>query len=285
MKDDSMISAGIGVAIFLLVAFNWGLSRIFSRKNNYNWMADLRQLWPDSKYFFKAQIIFMVLCTGGFSYSMMTNGAEHATTTTHLGMLALAARASSAILPILKLFYVSHLGSKVNPLLISTIGVWAVFQFGIAEGLREVAAIFGLFLFLIPGLIIWFRSCLFLPCYAIEGHIVGNAWHRSWELTKGKYWLVSRYLGAVSVSLLAVIGIKELVQGIIFGVKATLTARASEVTNVMAVYSFEAGAWLVAIVLSLATISLDFMFTGLVYKLYAHLSGYESELATAENQT
>lgn len=260
---------GILIVTLFFVMLNWGLSLIFSRKNNLDWQADLRQLWPESKFFFKAQTIMLALCIGGMTYQITANPEELVQPATHLGLLALVAKLSQGILPILQLFYITHLGSKTNPLLVSTIGIWTVIQFGVGEYIRDLLSLLGLIVVIAPGFIIWFRSTLFMPIYALEGRQVGHAWHHSWELTEGKFWLVSRYLSPVLMASM----VSTILPNLVHNIFTKVASRSQGITD--------SPLWQILVpigivgsaVSAVAIIALELIFTGLLYKLYIHLSG------------
>lgn len=189
----------------VLTAGNWLLSLFFARKERNYLLTDLKQLMPASMPFLSTQWPFLIFCFAGFGFAQFFRhgeGAGISSSSNSLGLLpAMGALMAIGLMPILKLFYVTYMGSKHGPGLVSTIGIWSVMVYIFAETLRVSLGYAGLFLFIIPGLLIATRTSLFLPVYALEGHKPWAAIKRSWSLTDGHYWLVSRYLGLPAVFL------------------------------------------------------------------------------------
>jgi len=157
----------------------------------------------------------------------------------------------TGIVPILKLFYVSYLASPKNPALVSTIGIWAMILYLIGEYIQNIMVGAGLVFFIAPGLYVMARTSLFLPIYAVEGHRPLKAIDRSWEVTKGRFWQISLYLGPPTFVVLG--------SHIFLPFLGTMASRGSEAGPLLAA----TGA-----VTSMAGILLDILLAGLMYKLY-----------------
>lgn len=190
----------------LILTVNWVLSLFLAPKTDNFFRFDVKKLWPESLPFLKTQWPFVAICMVGSSFTQVQLVSELKSKPEFSMAMLMASLVSAGILPILKLFYVAYLAAPKYPGRLASIGIWSVFVYVFSEALIESFGNFGLFLLIAPGLMLLFRTCLFLPIYAIEGNHPLAALQKSWALTSGKYWLVSRYMGLPTL-LLGVLGI------------------------------------------------------------------------------
>lgn len=183
--NDEIIGIGMGALPLILAIGNWLLSLSLASKEPNYFTADLKQLWPDSLPFLKAQWPFLLLCMLAASSSLLT---------AQVSMMP-SLIVSTGIAPIVKIFYICYLAAPKYPGRLATIGAWSVITYIICHSIISTIGTLALFLFAVPGLILLARTCLFLPIFALEGYHPLAAVAQSWRLTSGKYWLVSRYLG------------------------------------------------------------------------------------------
>ena len=245
----------LGVPVVLAFS-NWALSLFFARKTKNYFAVDLKQLWSDSLPFLKAQWPIVTVTLAAATWSQLQPTVELTGKPEHALQEFLSIFGSSGILWILNLFYVSYLAAPKYPGRVATIGAWSLVMYIIADMAIVTFGALGTILFMAPGLIVIARSCLFLPIYAIHGHKPLSAIRQSWALTKGNYWLVSRYLGLPALALAASYGYPDLVTNF-------MPAGAKDaVKNCLPLdVAITAAAQLLSLVIG-----------GLLYKLYERLS-------------
>lgn len=265
-NPEAIVDIFILIGVPILAVLNWTLSLVFGKTGILDWKGDARQLWTDSTAFLKMQALFIVLIIAGNTYGIASAFIE-APSSSGINWLSVAAKFTQGILFILELFYLSYLASNKSVTLISTIGIWTVFKLGIAEKVLQAVTAAGFAALLVPGLLITVRTCLFLPVYANEGHLVGHSIRRSWTLTKGKYWIASRYLGPVALASALVTSIAGF----------SLAANAQEWR------SFTPIAIALGAVFAVLTVGFQLMYQGLSYKLYRHLTEGERVAPTVES--
>ena len=245
---------GVQLIPVALALANWVLSLFFAPKSN-DFIADLRQLWPDSLPFLKTQWPFLAVCMVGSNLSqahLVSNGSLKPEFS--FGLL-IASLVSAGILPVLKLFYVSYLAAPKYPGRVATIGIWSVILYVIGDWFISTLGTLGLAFLVAPGLVIFVRTCLFLPIYSLEGHHPLAAFEKSWSLTAGRYWQISRYLGLPTI---------------LFGILIL----SPQLTSVIGAYGHYPTqyTWPVAAAAGAATLALSMILAGLTYKLYERLS-------------
>lgn len=256
MDNFETIDIAVLAGPVVLAFSNWALSLFFARKTINYFAVDLKQLWPDSLPFLKAQWPIITIAIIAATWSQLQPTAELSGKPEHALQEFLSFFGSSGILWILNLFYVSYLAAPKYPGRVATIGAWSLLMYVIADMAIVTFGALGTILFVAPGLIVIARSCLFLPVYAIHGHKPLSAIRQSWALTKGNYWLVSRYLGLPALALVTSYGYPELVTNFM------PAGTADAIKNCMPLDIAETAA---AQVLSL-------VIGGLLYKLYERLS-------------
>ncbi|MBP9092341.1 hypothetical protein KBI23_15040 [bacterium] len=237
-----------------LALANWLLSLYFAPKSNY-FITDLKQLWPDSRPFLKTQWPFLAVCMLGSNLSQAHLISSGSIRPEFSFGLIIASLVSSGILPILKLFYVSYLAAPKYPGRVATIGIWSVLLYVMGDWFISTLGTLGLAFLVAPGLVILIRTCLFLPIYALEGHHPIAAFEKSWSLTAGHYWPISRYLGLPTI---------------LFGI-LILSPQVATVIAATGHYPMQYSLPLVAAA-GAATLALSLVIAGLTYKLYERLS-------------
>ncbi len=241
-----------------LALANWLLSLFFAPKGS-NSTADLKQLWPDSRPFLKTQWPFLAVCMLGSNLSQAYLISGERIIPAFSFSLVIASLVSSGILPILKLFYVSYLAAPKYPGRVATIGIWSVLLYVMGDWFISTLGTLGLVFLVAPGLVILIRTCLFLPIYALEGHHPIAAFEKSWSLTAGHYWLISRYLGLPTI---------------LFGI-LNLSPQVATVIAASGHYPMQYSLPIVAAA-GAATLALSLVIAGLTYKLYERLSAAEN---------
>ncbi|MFA6212757.1 MAG: hypothetical protein WC714_25200 [Candidatus Obscuribacterales bacterium] len=262
MEEVDYLLSLLLIAPILLAFANWATSLIMTHgKENYT-LVDLRQLWLDSLPFLKAQWLIVGVTIAATTWQQLqpTQGLTAKLDATTL----LSIFGASGILWILGLFYVSYLAMPKHPNRVSTIGFWSLTMYVIGDMAISVLGSLGILLFVVPGLIVFVRSCLFLPAYAIQGSHSLSAIKHSWALTKNKYWLVSRYMGLPALGLVASIVYPTIVEK--FVTNHTLV----EILNYLPL----------TIVLAASTQVFSLAICGLLYKLYDRLSTEEQQTIT-----
>ena len=260
MDNQEIILAFAVLSVLPLAAcINWVLSLKFCKTRTLDWHDDSRQLWAESIPFLKTQMIFIALTIAGKSCGMASESIKQSDT--GLKLQDLIAQLAQGATYVIEFFYVSHLASTKGVALISTIGIWAVTKLLIAEKALEVLTGLGLVLLLFPGIYLAIRTCLFVPIFAAEGHKVVHSIKRSWSLTKGRYWLASRYLGAVALALAILIFIK--------GYVVLSTELKWQYLGPIVIAA--------ATTCSAITLGLQLLFQGLSFKLYTHLLSDENQ--------
>jgi len=234
---------------------NWVLSLISTRSKSDYFLDDLKQLWPDSLPFLKAQwpILTVVLAVATW---FQLQPVQDLSDKTELGPSMLLLPFGSAVISwILNLFYVNYLAAPKYPGRVATIGVWALTIYVISDIAVLAFGSIGTIFFVIPGLMFFVRSCLFLPIYAIQGYKPLSAIKRSWALTKGNYWLVSRYMGLPVLLLVALYVYPDLANN-----SNDLESQAATTTCQPLTIAITAAAQVLSLVIA-----------GLLYKLYERL--------------
>lgn len=237
-----------------LATANWVLSLFLAPKTNNYLPADVKQLWSDSRPFIKTQWPFVAICMVGSNMSQAHLFADHGLIPSFSFGLVAAAFISAGILPIIKLFYVSYLAAPKYPGRVATIGLWTVLLYVLGEWLISALGGLGMIFFVIPGLLVMVRASLFLPAFALEGHHPFAAFEKSWALTSGKYWLVSRYLGLPAILFL------------LLSASPQLTATVKAIGHYHFQYFGPA-----MITINVATLAMSLILAGLTYKLYDRL--------------
>jgi len=238
-----------------LATANWVLSLFLAPKTNSYFLGDLKQLWSDSRPFIKTQWPFVAICMVGSNMSQAHLFADIGLRQSFSFGIVAAAFISAGILPIIKLFYVSYLAAPKYPGRVAMIGLWTVLLYVLGEWLISALGSLGMMFFILPGLLVMVRACLFLPAYALEGHHPFAAFERSWVLTSGKYWLVSRYLGLPTILFLLLSASPQLM--------ATV--------RVLGQYPFHYF-WPAMIAFNFAALAMSLVLAGLAYKLYDRLT-------------
>lgn len=238
-----------------LATVNWVLSLFLDPKTDSYFLRDLKQLWSDSLPFIKTQWPFVAICMVGSNMSQAHLFADIGLKPSFSFGLVAAAFISAGILPIVKLFYVSYLAAPKYPGRVAMIGLWSVLLYVLGEWLISALGGLGMIFFIIPGMIVTVRACLFLPAYALEGHHPFAAFERSWSLTSGNYWLVSRYLGLPTILFLLLTASPQL----------TATVRA------VGQYPFHYF-WPAMIAFNVAALAMSLILAGLTYKVYDRLT-------------
>ena len=253
----------LAVVPMVLTTGNWLLSLFFARKEQNYFLLDLKQLMPASVPFLSTQWPFLIFCFAGFGFGQFfRHGPGISSSSDILSLLqAIGCTIAIGLMPILTLFYVTYLGSKQGVTLVSTIGIWSVVVYVFAETLRNALGYAGLFFFIVPGLLIYTRTSLFLPIYALEGHKPWAAIKRSWSLTEGHYWLVSRYLGlpALIISLIS------------------LTTSASSPFKTAGYPAIESMNAIGTLTIATAMMVMSMINSGVTYQLYARLTENEQD--------
>jgi hypothetical protein len=190
----SNIIAFFAVVPAVLALTNWLISLVVVRNEPHLMVKDFKSLAPATLPFVKAQWIFLLISIGStfLGNFVLENQLIFHTTVPVPVMTTLT---SSVIIQALSIFYVSYLAAEKSPNLIATVGLWTLVKFEVADFFRIMITTWGVMLFAVPGLILCARLALFLPIYVCEGQRVRHALKKSWSLTEGKYWRVSRYLG------------------------------------------------------------------------------------------
>lgn len=237
-----------------LALANWLLSLYFAPKSN-DFIADLKQLWPDSLPFLKTQWPFVAVCMLGSNLSQAQIISNGSVKTEFSFGIVIASLVSAGILPILKLFYVSYLAAPKYPGRVATIGIWSVLLYVMGDWFISTLGTLGLAFLVAPGLVILVRTCLFLPIYALEGHRPLAAFEKSWSLTAGHYWQISRYLGLPTI---------------LFGI-LMLSPQVATVIAATGHYPMQYSLPMVAAA-GAASLALSMILAGLTYKLYERLS-------------
>lgn len=237
-----------------LALANWVLSLFFAPKSS-DLMTDLRQLWPDSRPFLKTQWPFLAVCMLGSNLSQTYLISGGSLKPEFSFGLVIASVISSGILPVLKLFYISYLAAPKYPGRVATIGIWSVILYVMGDWFISTLGTLGLAFLVAPGLVILIRTCLFLPIYALEGHRPLAALEKSWALTAGHYWQISRYLGLPTI---------------LFGI-LILSPQVATVIAATGHYPTQYSFPIVAAA-GAATLALSLVIAGLTYKLYERLS-------------
>jgi hypothetical protein len=257
----------IGPAIFgapaLLAFVHWAISLFMTRgKENYT-RIDLRQLWTDSLPFLRTQWHMIALSVAIALWFQLkptpeVNDPNFAVET------FLSLSSSSAIYWILGLFYVSYLAAPKYPGRVATIGFCSLATYVIGDMFVLLLGLIGTALFVVPGLIIFVRSCLFLPIFVTHESKPLVAIKQSWSLTKGKYWLISRYMGLPAAIMLAGCLLSEL----------PTTLAKSDIQHVSLGWQ--------AFMLSTTAITecCNLIIFGLLYQLYDRLSREEPKTIT-----
>jgi hypothetical protein len=193
MKSD-VVAAMLVLTPASLALVNWLVSMIVVRNEPHMMVKDLRNLIPDSMPFVRTQWLFIVFSMSACGLSAISATLEGALPGTMPVSLILNGLAGF-IIPVLGLFYVTYLASKKIPGLLATVGIWSLVKYSIASSLRTYISLVALLLFILPGMLFYIRTVLLLPIYICEGQRVGHSIKKSWTLTDGKYWRISRYLG------------------------------------------------------------------------------------------
>ena len=264
---DKILTAILTAILFVPLAIalaNWVLSLICTRSKSNYFLDDLKQLWPDSLPFLKAQwpILTVVLAVATWAQLQPVQDLGEKA---ELGPSMLLLHFGSAVISwILNLFYVNYLAAPKYPGRVATIGAWALMIYVISDTAVLTFGALGTIFFVIPGLIFFVRSCLFLPIYAIQGYKPLSAIKRSWALTKGKYWLVSRYMGLPVLILVA------------FYVYPDLANNSNDLDSQTVATTFQP----LTIAITTAAQVLSLVIAGLLYKLYERLSVEQEQQLT-----
>lgn len=252
---DKILTAMLFFPMLVALA-NWVLSLISTRSKSNYFLDDLKQLWPDSLPFLKAQWLILTSTLAIATWIQLQQLPELSEKTEFGLPILLLFFGSSGIAWILNLFYVTYLAAPKYPGRVATIGAWALALYIVADISILTFGAIGIIFFVIPGLIVFVRSCLFLPIYAIQGYKPLYAIKQSWALTKGKYWLISRYMGLPALLMLAIAAFPELLNS------------SMGLDNAAASTNFEA----LKISFAAAIQVLSLVIAGLLYKLYERLS-------------
>jgi len=244
--SNNQLTTLIGAAFPILSLAIWGLAYKFAGKGAPSIGDDLRELATESLHFLKTQWFFLAVCTGGSAVSACQHSGSFEIPPTYV----IVSSFFFAIVPILKLFYVSYLAIPRNPALVASIGVMTMVFYMIGEYIQNMLILLGFVLLIFPGLYVMARTSLFLPIYAVEGHRPLQALERSWAITNGKFWQVCLYLGPVVFVVL---------------MAHWLPFAASFMQPNIAARPFVA---VFSAVCGMSFILLDIMLAGLMYKLY-----------------
>ncbi|MBP6744045.1 hypothetical protein KA344_02380 [bacterium] len=204
MDIAAIIESTILIVPVVLAFSNWFLSLFLARKTTNYFAVDLKQLWPDSLPFLKAQWPIVTIAMIAVSWSQLRPALESSNRPEFSLAVTVLDYGPIVITWILMLFYVSYLSEPKYPGRVATIGAGSLLVYVISDTMIVTVGALGLFFLLAPCLIVFVRSCLFLPIYAAHGHQPLSAIKRSWALTKDKYWLVSRYMGLPPLILISI---------------------------------------------------------------------------------
>ncbi len=252
---DKILTAMLFFPMLVALA-NWVLSLISTRSKRNYFLDDLKQLWPDSLPFLKAQWPILTVALAVATWSQLQPVQDMCDKAEHGSPLFLLPFGSAVISWILNLFYVTYLAAPKYPGRVAAIGALALTIYVVYDIAILAFGAIGTIFFVIPGLIFFVRSCLFLPLYATQGYKPLSAIRRSWALTKGKYWLVSRYMGLPVLILLA------------FYVYPDLANNSNDIdSQTVATYCLP-----LTIATTIAAQVLGLVMAGLLYKLYERLS-------------
>ena len=260
---DKLLTAILFSPVLIALA-NWVLSLIYTRSKQNYFLDDLKQLWPDSLPFLKAQWPILTSTLAIATWIQLQQLPELSAKTEFGLPILLLFFGSSGITWILNLFYITYLAAPKYPGRVATIGAWALALYIVADISILTFGAIGIIFLVIPGLIVFVRSCLFLPIYAIQGYKPLSAIRQSWTLTKGKYWLVSRYMGLPVLLMLAIAVFPELLNSSL------------ELDSAAPSSNFEA----LNISFTAANQVLGLVIAGLLYKLYERLSEEQEQQLT-----
>lgn len=263
-----LITIVIMLAPAILAVANWLISLIVVRNEPHVMIRDLKRLVPASKPFVKTQWPFLVFSIVACGLSAISHTLEHLVPAA-VPVTAILNALASFIIPVLGIFYVTYLASDKYPGLLSTVGVATLIKYFIVSSLRSYFSLLGIFALIIPGVNFYVRTCLFLPVYMCEGQRVTHALDRSWKLTKGKYWRISRYLGFPVMVQLLLSAIPT--AAIMF---SSLHAKDGTVSSLMQTVYAAAP----SVCLGLSVI-VDLIIIGLSFRLYEELSAIDTESA------
>ena len=259
----------IGPAVFwfsaLLAFVHWAISLFMTRgKENYT-PINLKHIWTDSLPFFKTQWHMIALCTAITFWFELKPLPEVNDPNFAVGTLLLLFSTSVGYW-ILGLFYVSYLAAPKYPGRIASIGFRSLAMYVTGDMFVMILGLLGTALFVAPGLLIFVRSCLFLPIFVTHQSNPLIAIKQSWSLTKDKYWLVCRYMGLPTATTLMAYSLPEL---------ATTLAKSEAQQASLAWQAFMFSSAAIAQCCSLTIF-------GLLYKLYDRLSTDEQQTVTQQ---
>lgn len=203
MEKPEYLLSMLLIAPTLLAFANWAVSLFVMRRQKDYMRADLRQLWSDSLPFLKTQWHIVAIAIATAAWFQLTPTPELTDNPNFAAESFIGVFASAGINWILGLFYVTYLAAPKYPGRVATIGFCSLAMYVIGDTMVTTLGMLGTALFVVPGLIIFVRSCLFLPIFATHKPNPLTAIRQSWTLTKNNYWLVSRYLGLPAVIVLA----------------------------------------------------------------------------------
>ncbi|CAN5266456.1 hypothetical protein BH11CYA1_BH11CYA1_02520 [soil metagenome] len=261
-NQDTIIGIAILFAFPLVAAANWLLSLQFCKEHALDWKADAKKLWSQSKPFLKMQAILIALTIVGKTCGMASVNSKQSAATIHV--LDILGQLGQGATYVIELFYVSYLGSTKAIASIATIGIWTITKLLVAEKVLEVLTGLGLILLLAPGVFLAVRTCLFVPIFAAEGHKVVHSIKRSWSLTKGRYWLASRYLSPVAFAI-AILYFSE---------------ASSLLLDELNWHSFGPVVMAAISVVSALILTCQLLYQGLAFNLYLHILSDENQSTT-----
>lgn len=252
---DKILTAMLFFPMLVALA-NWVLSLISTGSKQNYFLDDLKQLWPDSLPFLKAQWPILTVALAVATWSQLQPLQDMCDKAEHGSPLLLLPFGSAVISWILNLFYVTYLAAPKYPGRVAAIGALALTIYVIADIAILAFGAIGIIFLVIPGLIVFVRSCLFLPIYATQGYKPLSAIRQSWALTKDKYWLVTRYMGLPVLLMLAIEVFPEILNSSL-GLDNAAASSNFEALNISSVAANQV---------------LNLVSAGLLYKLYERLS-------------
>lgn len=195
MEEVDYIGPTIAALPVLLAFANWAISLFVARgKENYT-LVDLRQLWTDSLPFLRTQWHVIGITLAIATWFELQPVPELIDNPAFGSETFLFVFAPVGLFWVIGLFYSTYLAAPKYPGKLATIGFCSLAMYVIGDIVVMTLGTLGTFFFVAPGLIIFVRSCLFLPVYATHRSNPLTSIKQSWAITKNKYWLVSRYMG------------------------------------------------------------------------------------------
>lgn len=245
MNSDNVTPLIADAVVLAAAILNYTAALIWGPKDVPGTKTILRQLSGESRAFLKAQWPFVLFCM--ISASVFDCQSVNFDPGYFLSGAIALPLAGWLTLELSKMFYMSYLASARDSGLAFSVTLRRFIQYSLADTVRCFAVMFGTLFIVQPGIYLVVRTCLFLPIFIIERQPPWKAIQRSWLLTKGQYWLISRYLGPMVVFYCVIAFLRVFV-----------AAQASVNSGAIAC-------------VSVASVVLELVLAGMIYKLYLQL--------------